>query len=104
MHWHEVLRHYYSIASVVITTILAVYYGPKAIMDTWNWYCFRLRDQPVYDMLLGRIYGKHYGHGFTLAELATKLGRKESSVLRSLARLKTSSKAVTFDGEWLGKL
>jgi len=73
-----------------ITVVAAIYYGPRKIMETWDWYMFRFRDREVLEVLEDR---RRMGV-FKPVDIANRLGRKQPSVLRSLNRLKVAKKVA----------
>lgn len=88
--------------AAAIPVLLAIYYGPKKMMDTWHWYTFTFRDKPIFIELSKRNYRRHYGRGFKISELASVTGRSEVSVQRALARLQKRLLAVSTDNGWFG--
>lgn len=83
------------------TLLVSAYYGFRRMTETWGWYTFKFRDKPVYFELRKRMKG-HYGRGFDIPELAEAVGRDESSIRRSLVRLKDGQKAMQNASGWYG--
>jgi len=92
--------------------IATLYYGPRKLMETWDWYMFRFRDRAVLDV----IDEKRWTPGgvnpdfayipsrlvpWRMVEIAHRLRRSEQSVGRSLRRLKESRKIQSVGNGWL---
>jgi hypothetical protein len=107
MHWRVIWELWHTrafpIGTSAVGSILAVYYGYKHMDETYYWYWFKFRDRPVYDVLTQRVKGKHYGRGFNMRELTSATGREESSVLKSLKRLRNMERAIETDTGWFAK-
>jgi hypothetical protein len=84
------------------------------MFETWDWYWDRFRDNEVFLIISQRKIIRRPGgyvvvHGVSppMTELpyhaggiAAQLGRKESSVLRSLERLRRRGKIERFENGW----
>lgn len=98
-----------------VAALAAAYYGPKKMLETWDWYVYRFVDSNVFEIIdepiasrpgirtgIGKIdvpyflnsFGKPNQLGHQPAAIAETLGRKESSVIKSLYRLRKCKKAV----------
>lgn len=80
-----------------ITAIAWVYYGPKKMLETYDWYMQRFKDYEVEDYLRSqKTPEKITGIGLfpakpmskTISEISTAIGKTENSVRGSLMRLK----------------
>lgn len=84
--------------------VAALYYGPKKMFETWDWYMDRFRDHKVMEYLEAQITRNNYSTASggrqqqalpkTVSEIMDATGRSEKSVRSSLRRLKRK-KAVT---------
>jgi hypothetical protein len=99
MNWHilSVVWDFIRAAGGMAVISASIYYGPKKVLETWDWYLHRFRDSAVFDVLDQRIpstgpinaisVGKCC-YPISAKEIAHKLSRTEPSVLKSLRRLK----------------
>ena len=92
----------------------AAYYGPRKMLETWDWYWDRFRDNAVYFLMQRRKIiaaptafhpmmareSKAVELAYTAKEIAQNLNRKESSVRRSLMRLKLRGKVEPYQDGW----
>jgi hypothetical protein len=114
VHWQETIR---SLSTWRLRAIafggasLAVYYGVKKVFETWDWYIDRFYDGKVADLLRNRIWLHGFGDGelrepptielpYYVKDIATALRRTESSVSRSLSRLRKRQKVEIFKNGW----
>lgn len=93
----------------------SIYYGPKKVLETWDWYLHRFRDSAVFEVLDQRIPSTHpinaisSGKCFfpcSVKEIAAKLSRTEESVLKSLRRLKKGQwgdQVIEMENGWYSK-
>jgi hypothetical protein len=91
----------------------ALYYGPRKMLETWDWYVYRFIDSAVFEMIdeprvNSTVYhGREYVNvpaflkAYSVREIAKALNRTEKSVVRSLKRLKKSKKAAVSKYGWL---
>jgi hypothetical protein len=96
------------VAGGIVTGGLAVYYGPKKILQTWEWYLDRWCDSKVRDVLKanrktqaingGRI--ATWGLPVSVAVIGETLRISEKSVLARLNRLRGRGEAVQHESEW----
>jgi hypothetical protein len=115
MIWRAVLVLFGFLKSwigALIAILAALYYGPRKMLETWDWYVYRFRDYDVYEIIDQKrdketvVGGKVYTNvppvpaPYSVQEIATKLRRTESSVTRSLKRLKHSKKAAQRGDGW----
>lgn len=113
MNWRWIWAHAQAIwawTAAVIAVLLAIYYGPKKLLETWDWYLDRFFDSKVRRVLNearskplvwrdGKVV--RYGMPVNVAELAKQSGLKESRVLSALARLRKKEEAIEHSpGEW----
>ena len=88
--WQAVWALRYAIVAWVggaITIAATIYYGPRKMLETWDWYMFRFRDRKVLETLEERRR-----MSMKPVDIANRLDRSQSSVLRSLNRLKVAKK------------
>jgi hypothetical protein len=113
MYWKVLwawLRTWQGAIPAVLTVSAAIYYGPKKMLETWDWYLNRFRDEAVLDVLRTRRFAPrpnlyaayltqsgHLGNPehpeqreipYYPGEVAKILNRKEESVEKSLVRLR----------------
>jgi hypothetical protein len=92
----------------VVAVLAAIYYGPRKIMETWDWYVGRFRDNPVIRIIelnpkptLRMMFSDDTP--YTVEVIAEKLQRNPSSVRRSLHRLEIQKRVVydhSHEGWW----
>jgi hypothetical protein len=114
--WHEIaelFRTWQGAALAIIGAIATVYYGPRKVLETWDWYLDRFLDAPVLDIVRERKL-VHRGQSLSnfgpppvpeeveygLNELVAKLKRDRQSVAKSLKRLKRRGKIEQYRGGW----
>ena len=119
MHWltwrqlWEFVRSWQGAAATSIAILAAIYYGPRQVLETWDWYWDRFRDIAVYGVVKRRkIMGSSGGQTnfgpapqpieipYSAREIADYLNRKEKSVLRSLRRLEYRGKIECYQKGW----
>jgi hypothetical protein len=115
MHWQTVwawLRTWQGAVPAAFAALAAVYYGPKKMLETWDWYWDRFRDNEVFLVVERRLIShpprSNYvvprmapmEFAYTVKEIAERLGRKESSVLASLKRLRRRGKIEQYHEGW----
>src|ERR1022692_2990925 len=94
--WQAVWALRYNIVGWIggaITIAAALYYGPRKMLETWDWYMFRFRDREVLEILEDR---RRLGD-LKAVDIASRLGRTQASVLRSLNRLRVAKKVAKTD-------
>ncbi len=75
---------------------LAIYYGPRKMLETWDWYIYRFFDEPVLDILREQSFlakelrPPNFARQtfLTVGDLAKKLNRSHHSVGKSIKRLR----------------
>jgi hypothetical protein len=108
-------RTWWGLTVAIATALVALYQGPRLMLETWDWYCDRFRDNAVYFLMrrrkmvprapgiIGGIPREMVELPFYVAELAGYLNRKESSVQRSLKRLIRRGKVESYENGWHAK-
>jgi hypothetical protein len=111
----ELLRTWQGIVLGVLAVVGAIYYGPKKMLETWDWYWDRFRDNEVFLIICRRkLIPKPGGYvhsnfappppmvelPFFSKEIADYLKRKEPSVQRSLTRLRRRGKIEPYQDGW----
>lgn len=106
------LQTWQGIVLGILAFVGAIYYGPRKMLETWDWYWERFRDADVIVILYQRkISGpirSNYPQleaaasetPYSIPELARILGRKESSVCRSAKRLFRRGKIEPYQDGW----
>ena len=94
---------YVKYSGTVIGIALAVYYGPRKMLETWDWYLDRFLDSGVRHALnqrrspMKQIEGGRYvrwGLGVRLADLAIDCGISEKGCRKRLRRLEKRGEAI----------
>ena len=116
--WREIadfFRTWQGFAVAILGGAATVYYGPKKMLETWDWYIDRFIDRKVMDAVRfpkpAPARGQsNYGpqppkeSPYETYELAHMTGRSESAVIASLRRLEKRGKIkLTHDGKWIRK-
>jgi hypothetical protein len=115
MRWADIwrfIRSWEGIVPSVIAIAAALYYGPRKMLETWDWYWDRFRDSDVFHIIsrrkliqapgvvLGQIPPRMIELPYFAKEIADYLDRKESSVGRSLKRLMKRGKIEPHQDGW----
>jgi hypothetical protein len=120
MRWPDIwklITSWKGIIPSVIAVTAAIYYGPKKMLEVWDWYVDRFRDRPVLAILKHRqlsqqapflnfamrggisqpapIEFPHFAE-----DIAKALNRSKKSVLKSLNRLHYLDKAEPYQMGW----
>jgi predicted Rossmann fold nucleotide-binding protein DprA/Smf involved in DNA uptake len=100
----ETLLKVWPWAGWMIALLGAIYYSPRKVIEQWNWYLARYRDEQVLDITKQRETRTSGGLVRTIpyevVAIATQLRRSEASIHRSLMRLKRQGKVKHEDGGW----
>lgn len=115
LSWHEIgqfFRTWQGVAAACVAVLAATYYGPRKVLETWDWYIDRFRDAPV----LGILQERRLVHRasmqnwlpppppeeieYGLPEIAERLKRSRKSVGKSLQRLRKRGKVEIYRGGW----
>jgi len=118
MPWADVwryLRSWEGIVPTILTVAAALYYGPKKILEVWDWYLDRFWDREVLAILKNRIFISRTRPGkmivsieqfepiessYSADYIATQLNRSERSVSKSLKRLYAHDKIERYQDGW----
>jgi|ERR1039458_4500318 hypothetical protein len=113
---HPALRFVIGWGGLAAAVVAALYRGPRKMFETWDWYVYRFHDKAVFEAvdsgkwsapLLMRVGGRDEVVGqpsripLTTQEISVKLGRGDSSVSRSLERLKSAKKICNKLARWM---
>jgi hypothetical protein len=112
--WREIadffLRTWQGLGLTVSGVLAGAYYGPRKIVETWDWYLDRFVDDKVLDVIREQALVRPQDRpltalgtpmpldGFSVGELATKLDRSQQSIGKSIKRLRKSGKVEFFYG------
>lgn len=106
--WHLILGW----GGVAIGLAAAAYYGPRKMLETWDWYMYRFRDKAVLAVIDERRIIKASDLGpawlnsqpkevpYTPEEIGQRLARSVTSISRSLERLRANKKATKMKTGW----
>jgi len=113
--WHDIwliTRSRKDLFATGIAVLTAIYYGPRKVLETWDWYVNRFLDEPVLKVLRDRrlIHASvltNFGQPnapreipYGEPELAETLERTRQSVGKSLYRLRGRGKVEIYKGGW----
>jgi hypothetical protein len=116
--WHtfwQFLHTWQGYIPAAITVAAAVYYGPQKVLETWDWYLDRFRDQRVMDVVRRKRQTTYVlprnsmsdphaigtkDEGWTAEQIAESTGREVSSVSKSLRRLARRKKVSEGTDGW----
>ena len=108
----DFLHRWQCLVAAIAAGVPTVYYAPKKVLETWDWYVGRFRDRPVLDVLHEvRIPKKlapfnssgpgevsptitaiaKYG-SYSVGDLADILNRSHQSIGKSVRRLRAQGK------------
>ena len=103
-------RNWWGLTVAAATLLAAAYYGPKKMLETWDWYLYRWWDSKVLKVLndkrpqpgwnsLGRKCAA--GKPVSMSEIANATGFSEKRISACLIRLHKKGEAQQQeDGEW----
>jgi hypothetical protein len=117
MRWVDIwrfIRSWEGIVPSAIAVVAAIYYGPKKMLEVWDWYVDRFVDRDVLLIIKGRkivpttfaserfaiMRTEMREAPYTAAEIATELRRNEKSVSKSLRRLYAHDKIEKYEWGW----
>lgn len=100
--WPELWSYIRNVGAVAAVG-LAIYYGPRKMLETWDWYLDRFLDAkvrhalnqnraPMKEVSAGRFV--RIGLGVDLADLATQCGISEKRARARLRRLERRGEAI----------
>jgi len=97
------LRSGYGITASIAGFLLALYYGPRTMLETWDWYINRFFDEPVLDVLRHQAMVRPADRPrplepLSIGELAKKLDRTQRSIAKSIKRLTRTGKIEFYFG------
>ncbi len=104
--WHalwELIHTWQGAVLAVLAVLGGIYYGPRKMLETWDWYLNRFRDEPILDLmrersLLATELRTHAIEGYSVGELAQALNRDQKSIANSLGRLKRKDRVELYHG------
>ena len=108
----DFLHRWQWLAAAIAASVPTVYYGPKKLLETWDWYVDRFRDRPILEVLREVRIPKKLApfspggpgevsptiisiakHGsYSVGDLADILNRSHRSVGKSVRRLRAQGK------------
>lgn len=110
-YWWPVSQKVWIWTGSTVGVFLAVFYGQKKMLETYDWYMGRFVDYKVADYLASeveishKIYEEHYrrqtAKPHSIAEIAAATRYSEKRVRNSLRRLEKINKVARADeGQW----
>jgi hypothetical protein len=115
MRWADIwrfVRSWQGVVPSIIAVAAAIYYGPKKMLEVWDWYVDRFRDRDVLLIVKHRPFiqttttsGPITTTGtmerpYTVSDIASELNRSESSISKSLRRLYAQDKIEIYEWGW----
>jgi hypothetical protein len=103
----ELLQTWQGAALSILAILGTIYYGPRKMLETYDWYMDRFWDYKVRDFLRSQViphritsYGELAPKAIpqSISEITAAVGRPEKRILGSLKRLRRRHQ-VTPDGE-----
>jgi hypothetical protein len=117
--WHDfitLLTTWQGLVATLLTVIAALYYGPKKLLETWDWYLDLFRDAKIMNAIrVPKPYRSNaalsnFGpqpakeSGYEVLELMDNTGCSENRVRKALVRLEKRGKVHRMhDGKWIRK-
>lgn len=115
MNWRpfvDLLHRWQWLVAAVAAIVPTAYYGPKKLLETWDWYVDRFRDRPILEVLREVRIPKNLApfnpcgpgevsptiisiakHGsYSVGHLADILNRSRRSIGKSVRRLRAQGK------------
>lgn len=95
--------------TATVTVIATIFYAPRRVLETWDWYWDRFRDGDVFYLIerqksvaAASVFRDELpiSNALSVKELADFLGRSESSVRKSVTRLRRREKVEPFQDGW----
>jgi len=100
--------------AAIVAAVPTLYYGPRKVLETWDWYLDRFRDRPILEVLREVRIPKNLApfnpsgpgeihptirdiakHGsYSVGDLADILNRSHRSIGKSVRRLRAQGKIV----------
>ena len=104
--WHEIgefLRTWQGLAVAIVGILGVIYYGPRKMLETWDWYLHRFLDEPVLRILREEAmllpeFRDSPVQGLSVRQLSAKLKRSDRSIGKSIERLRRSAKIEYYRG------
>ncbi|AEU36107.1 hypothetical protein AciX8_1769 [Granulicella mallensis MP5ACTX8] len=103
-------RNAWGTTVAVVTILVAIYHGPRALFESYDWYMDRFVDYKVKDFLDAQITKASFTHPSggrsqtagtkTVSEIAQATGLSEKRVLGCLGRLKRKKHVAHETGEY----
>lgn len=102
----ELVHTWQGLILAVLAVLGAIYYGPRKVLETWDWYLDRFIDSKVKGFLDGSIgtplLTQHgpvsYAVSRSVQEIAQATQMSEKRVIKSLGRL-SKKRTVVIDGD-----
>ncbi len=108
----DFLHRWQWLVAAIAASVPTVYYGPKKLLETWDWYVDRFRDRPILEVLREVRIPKKLApfnpggpgevsptiisiakHGsYSVGDLADILNRSHRSIGKSVRRLRAQGK------------
>ena len=108
----DFLHRWQWLVEAIVAGVPTAYYGPKKVLETWDWYVDRFRDQPVLDVMHHVRFPQNLAplnptgpgqasptiiaimrHGcYSIGDLADILNRSHRSIEKSVRRLRAQGK------------
>jgi hypothetical protein len=109
--WWPFARTVWGWTVASVTVLFALYYAPRKMLETFDWYMNRFVDYKVADYLASKVeishkvYGEHYrrqtAKPHSITEIAVATGYSEKRVRNCLRRLEKIKKVARADeGRW----
>ena len=108
------MRTWEGAVPAAVAVLAAIYYGPRKMLETMDWYIDRFRDRPVLTVLKNRIFAQPLNQRprkggyifppteapYTAAYLSFRLNRSIKSITKSLDRLYAQDKIERYMDGW----
>jgi hypothetical protein len=109
--WREIadlFRTWQGLTLASVSFLATLYYGPRKMLETWDWYLDRLFHSKVRHFLHGKVTtifktaqgDTVYGELKTVDEIAKGTNLPEQRVRKSLVALQRKKEVVEEDGKW----
>ena len=112
LSWHELgefLRTWQGAATAFVAALATIYYGPRKMLETYDWYMYRFRDHKVRRFLRSSVIPSRLtalGEEGAKAvpklprEIGEAIGMPEKRVLGSLKRLERTHQVISDGEKW----
>jgi hypothetical protein len=106
MSWPTIvtfLQRWQWLLAAIVAGIPTLYYGPRKVLQAWDWYLNRWFDEPVMEIIRERRFYHAADkppreEPYSVGELAKSLERRQQSIGKSIKRLRRQDRIELYRG------